>query len=308
MIRSIITLLIIAFLGYVGYLAWTKMEPEQKEAVKLAVTEKVKRAADVVADKAAEMIEKKIKEKLTGKLTKEKRIEIAQKLDPTMTCETDGATMMVVRFGDAIIGEATGGAAKTVTVESFYIDKTEVTNEQFKKFLDATKYDWKGKWVKIEETGWFSKTKALIEVDAYPEEMAKYPVVSVCLADAEAYAKWAGKRLPTLIEWEVAARGADGRLYPWGAQFDPKKCSSAGDADGHAVLAPVGSFAQDASPNGALDMAGNVIEITAVDGTPVAKGGGWTRKADDCKLTSQETIAPDARTHDLGFRCASDPK
>ncbi len=97
-----------------------------------------------------------------------------------------------------------------VHVASFYVDRTPVTNAEFKKFLDATSYhpkddhnflrDWKN--------------------DSYPEGWEKKPVTWVSIEDARAYAKWAGKRLPHEWEWQLAAQSGDGRLYPWGNEWN----------------------------------------------------------------------------------------
>jgi len=231
--------------------------------------------------------------------------EAAKKLPATITSEIDGAEMVVWRYGTATLGE--GDAARTTTVSSFYIDKTEVTNAQWKKFVDASKYKWEGKWVHIKQGGWFSSTK-LAETKQYPETMAKYPVVNVSFEDAQAYATWAGKRLPTSEEWEAAARGPKGLVYPWGNEWNAKNANAKGEADGYKVLAPAGAVAGDVSPVGAMDMAGNVIEMTlGASGISVAKGGAFTRGKDDCKASWLSGFSPTDRSTDVGFRCAMDP-
>ena len=135
----------------------------------------------------------------------------------------------------------------TVDVNAFFIDETEVTNAQFKEFLDATGYKPKCKdnflnhWPNGKMTA----------------ELADYPVVYVDIDDARAYAKWAGKRLPTEPEWHLAAQGTDGRKWPWGNEFDAAKCNTTND---HAEL--VKSYPLGKSPYGCYNMCGNVYEMT----------------------------------------------
>lgn len=132
-------------------------------------------------------------------------------------------------------------------VPSFYIDRTEVTNSEFRKFQSNFEF---------------------------PPGEANLPAANVTYAEAAAYAKWAGKRLPTESEWEKAARGVDGRRYPWGNGWDPhlvaQRAHGAGItqqaakpgqcAIGASRVQPVGSVAGGASPYGCVDMAGNAWE------------------------------------------------
>jgi eukaryotic-like serine/threonine-protein kinase len=146
--------------------------------------------------------------------------------------------MVLVPGGNFIFGDDSAGSPnprRTISLPSFYVDQTEVSNAQYKRFCDAT--------------GHATPTSATFL--SQPD----YPVAQVTFADAEAYSAWAGKRLPTEQEWEKAARGHDGRPYPWGW---------AGWTEGIPHdLQPVDSFKARQSPVGALNMAGNVFEWTS---------------------------------------------
>jgi len=145
------------------------------------------------------------------------------------------------------------GSVKEIThdymadVNGFFIDETEVTNAQFKQFLDAGGYRPRHpeNFLKHWPDG------------QMPFELADHPVVYVDIDDARAYAKWAGKRLPTEPEWHLAAQGTDGRTWPWGNDFDPNKCNITGDR-----ILQVRSCPDGRSPYGCYNMAGNVWEWT----------------------------------------------
>jgi formylglycine-generating enzyme required for sulfatase activity len=128
---------------------------------------------------------------------------------------------------------------RKVYLKGFYIDKYEVTNIQYKAFIDALTLP--------APYGW--------EKRMYPDGRGDHPVVNVSWFDAHLYCTWAGKRLPTETEWEKAARGPGGNRYAWGNEYDEKK----GNIGTHAT-APVGSYKEDKSPYGVYDMAGNVME------------------------------------------------
>ncbi|MCG3134826.1 MAG: Serine/threonine-protein kinase PknD [Planctomycetes bacterium] len=144
------------------------------------------------------------------------------------------------------------------------------------------------------------------------EEHEDLPVVGIARSSAVQYARWWSlrhgltARLPTEMQWEKAARGTDGREYPWGSRFDPTFCSMFHSTKERARLRPVGAFAADESPYGAIDMAGNVHEWCR-DETPderegVARGGAWNCRAADCRVTSRWMLDPQTRTGTLGFR------
>lgn len=137
-------------------------------------------------------------------------------------------------------------------IASFYIDKYPVTNEDFKQFLDATHYhpkddhnflkDWKG--------------------GTYPKNWEKKPVTWVSLEDARAYAAWAGKRLPHEWEWQYAAQGNDGRLYPWGNTKEANHMPAPDTSRSMRVPTSVKKFPKGASPYGVMDMTGNIWQWT----------------------------------------------
>jgi gamma-glutamyl hercynylcysteine S-oxide synthase len=134
-----------------------------------------------------------------------------------------------------------------IAIKGFFIDEAEVTNAEFKTFLDATGY-------RPEQPANFLKHWPDGQM---PAELADHPVVYVDLPDARAYAKWAGKRLPAESEWHLAAQGTDGRTWPWGKDFDAARCNTTGD---HTL--PAKSCPDGRSPYGCYHMAGNVWEWT----------------------------------------------
>ena len=139
-----------------------------------------------------------------------------------------------------------------IHIRGFYIDRTPVTNGDFKKFLDASHYhpsddhnflrDW--------QNGMF------------PDGWANKPVTWVSIEDARAYAAWAGKRLPHEWEWQYAAQSLDGRLYPWGNDWNPKAMPPTDRGHNRRPPFDVDAFAQEASPFGVLDLEGNVSQWT----------------------------------------------
>jgi formylglycine-generating enzyme required for sulfatase activity len=193
-----------------------------------------------------------------------------------------------------------------VNLPAFRIDKFEVTNADFAMFVKATGY--KTDAEKAGEKGWL----------AYAEGKDNHPAVKVSWNDAKAFCEWMGKRLPTEAEWEKAARGTDGRAFPWGNDWDPKKANA--KAAGLRGTTAVGSFGAGASPYGAMDMAGNVWEWTADWFQPypgntspdpyygekykVTRGGAWFEDQAQCTTYNRNATSPEAANDDLGFRCA----
>jgi formylglycine-generating enzyme required for sulfatase activity len=141
---------------------------------------------------------------------------------------------------------------EAMQIAPYFIDKYPVTNQDFKRFLDATGYSPADKLNFLRD--WKNGT--------FPAGWEKKPVTWVSLEDARAYAKWAGKRLPHEWEWQLAAQGTDGRPYPWGNVFSPANVAPA--VTGRAMTAPdaVDRHPQGASPYGVMDMVANVWQWT----------------------------------------------
>lgn len=192
--------------------------------------------------------------------------------------------------------------AHIVTVPPFFIDRTEVTNEQY--------------WVFVQQTG--HRAPAHWKNGQIPAGAERLPVVNVSWGDASAYARWAGKRLPTEEEWEFAARGADGRIYPWGQQWQPELANIAESKRNR--LVEVGSYAAGASPFGVLDMCGNAWEWTANDlysyaelgkiigPGKVIRGGAYDVSRKRATTTYRGFVHPDKGYEKTGFRCVRDIK
>jgi formylglycine-generating enzyme required for sulfatase activity len=194
-----------------------------------------------------------------------------------------------------------------VDVPDFEIDKFEVTNADFAKFVEATGYV-----TDAEQAGQTKNWRTAAE------GKDNHPVVFVSWRDANAFCEWLGKRLPTEAEWEKAARGTDERIYPWGNEWDASK-TNAKDT-GLRGTAAVGSFGSGDSPYGAEDMAGNVWEWTAdwYEAYPdsdvqsdyfgqqfkVIRGGGWFETQDSVRTSVRNANSETAANDDIGFRCA----
>ena len=225
--------------------------------------------------------------------------------DGRIRCERDGAEVVLVPAGEFTAGSDRASRevlpVRRVFLPGFLMDRTEVTVGQFRRFC----------------------AEARREVPPQPAGSTDlHPVVAVTFGDAEAYARWAGRRLPTEEEWEKAARGVDGRRFPWGNADDRLHRNGLDSREDHGGLDPVGSHPGGASPFGCLDMAGNVWEWCT--GTPDEKdaakgpygpcesGGHFLRGGAWCSILSRMECAcrrVECRSDSeeiFGFRCAAD--
>jgi formylglycine-generating enzyme required for sulfatase activity len=231
-----------------------------------------------------------------------------------------GLDMVLVTSGTFMMGSTAEGAAPNeqpltkTNVSCFYISRFAITNEQYEKFDEAHV---------AKRPGWAND---------------KHPVVYVSSLEAMKFCEWLSRqegkkyRLPTEAEWEYAARGTDGRSYPWGERLDRGDLANFADAnttfpwrdpeidDGFPETAPVGSFPRGASPCGAEDMAGNVWEwchdfyepykgkertnprSTLTMGRRIYRGGSWKSRASSLRTTSRNFNVPEYSANDVGFR------
>jgi formylglycine-generating enzyme required for sulfatase activity len=227
---------------------------------------------------------------------------------PAPAGDIDLDEMVFVPAGEFIMGSDRHWKEEPSHAEytdAFWIDKYEVTVSEYGEFVEATghrapKY-------------WFRR-------GGKPgEEAGLLPVVYVDYYDACAYCEWEGKRLPTEAEWEKAARGDDGGVYPWGDAWDADYANT-WDKGPHR-RAPVNAYPQGASPYGALNMGGNVWEWTSswlvnyagagmefdFTGTDiVVKGGSWLDFADSTRPAGRYEVTPYIRFNTIGFRCVKD--
>lgn len=206
--------------------------------------------------------------------------------------------LMPIPAAEFQLGRTPNSPGTTVTVAAFQLDRTEVTVGMYEKCVAAhactpphenwPACNWRQRGVR-----------------------ARHPINCVDWKQADAYCSWRNARLPSEAEWEYAARGSDGRLYPWGATEDKSRaCIATGGT------CEVGSYASGASPFGVLDLTGNLKEWTSTSAvlpgngvSRVLRGSGWEADplSSAVKLTvlERETMLPTQYAADIGFRCAA---
>ncbi len=226
-------------------------------------------------------------------------VPIVVKKELPAVLETETGQMVLVAAGAFLAG----ADRHSETLPAFYIDRTEVPNSAYARFCQA-------------------KDRPL--PPGLPADHPDYPVVGITFVDAQEFAKWAGKRLPTALEWEKAARGTDGRAYPWGNEADPGRANV---AERQAGLLPVSTFSVGESPFRTLNMTGNVWEFvddlktpsaqavrsfaailkpppTATEPWYVIRGGSFKRPLADGVVYEWTSIPARFSAPDIGFRCA----
>ena len=239
----------------------------------------------------------------------------------------DGAPMILIPAGPFLMGvpkwARDGGRDEypnhEVELDAYYLDKYEVTNGRYLEFIRATGHRPPKHPV--------DPTKNLWHDGLMPESVVNLPVVNVDWFDAQAYCRWAGKRLPTEAEWEKGGKGTDDRRFPWG-NVEPthKHLNFNQKWRGESTLVPVGIYEAGKSPYGLYDMAGNVWEWVAdwydmayYEKSPgknpkgpergtrrVLRSSGWQVETPQVRVFTRVPADPMNRDHSTGFRCAAD--
>jgi len=231
---------------------------------------------------------------------------------PITTIDIQDASMVLIPAGEFLQGSNSGAYNEKpeaiVFLDTFSIDKYEVTNRRYAEF--------------VEQTGHRAPSSRYGGMDAF--QRADLPVVYVSWSDAVAFCEWEGKSLPTEAEWEKAARGVVGMVWPWGDDGGSGLANIKGDQDGVKYTAHIGVFENDQSVYGVSDMAGNVREwvddwydqhaYRLRDGekdiepeertTRVLRGGSWTDSLVNARTTARFKMLPRYRDTAIGFRCA----
>jgi formylglycine-generating enzyme len=209
---------------------------------------------------------------------------------PTILNEKDQTLMILINAGKY---PAVKKNLPLVNLAAFYIDRTEITVSQFRKYQHGYK----------EKP--FTNGK----------DCPTCPAMGINWIQASKYCRWAGKRLPQEAEWEAAARGVSNFTYPWGEIFLPQHSNLWGKEDGHLFAAPVGSFLSGASTSGLVDMVGNVWEWVdnkkssrLQPNARVAKGGGWTSDKRQARISYRNHVDLQMNNPTFGFRCAKSLK
>lgn len=196
----------------------------------------------------------------------------------------DNKRMALVTGGSFLAGTANA----SIWLPAFYIDVYPTTNAEYARFVESTGYQPPAHWAS----------------EFWPSERADHPVVFVSLRDAMAYANWAGKALPTSNQWEKAARGCHGYLYPWGNQAMSHRCNARESGIGETT--PVDRYLGGVSPYGVHDVSGNVWEWTTTESAPgryERKGGAFTSRLTHCAPAAASDAPPGLHADDTGFRC-----
>jgi formylglycine-generating enzyme required for sulfatase activity len=228
---------------------------------------------------------------------------------------TDEVELVNIPAGEFTMGHNSGYdtlPVRQINLPAFSIDKYEVTNKRYKRFIDATGY----------KVPWSQESAVAAYVwdwqkRMYPEGKGDDPVVLVSWEDAKAFCAWAGKRIPTEAEWEKAARGAKGKPYPWGNEWANGKANTSESALKQTT--PAGSFKEDVSEYGVHDLAGNVSEwveewFAPYPGNPmtsyeernkyrVLRGGSWDYAHSIANGYHRQYALPQSQMTAIGFRC-----
>jgi formylglycine-generating enzyme required for sulfatase activity len=290
-------------------------------------------------DNVVALAREKLYELIDSNASLEERFEAGEIVGALgdLRIKADNPDMVLVKAGKFMRGSRKDDAdadsdekpQREIYLDDFWIGKYQVTNEEFKEFVDDSGYG-KARKNMWSEEGWRWCEKNEITKPEYWHDRkwngSNFPVVGISWFEAEAYANWLSERtghqyrLPTEAEWEKAARGTKGFKYPWGEHFDKNSCNS-WESELRRT-SPVGIYPKGKSPYGCFDMAGNVLEwcsdwyddnyyANSPDSNPkgpsrgairALRGGCWYSRAERCRSALRYHFVPRLRGDDLGFR------
>jgi formylglycine-generating enzyme required for sulfatase activity len=237
------------------------------------------------------------------------RTPVVSEIPAEMVLVPSATIRYTLKSADEFVPYPGAGKETISSPDSFLIDRYPVTNEEYLRFIRAARY------IPSDTSNYLRHWEAGLPVSG----QERYPVVWISLEDARAYARWAGKRLPTEAEWQLAAQGTDGREWPWGNEFHATKCNN-----GFGRPTPVDAFPKGESPYGVADLVGNVWQMTDdvyCNGAyyfNIIRGGSWFRpesswwyvRGGPQPLTMtqiQLLVSPGYdRSATVGFRCVID--
>ena len=227
---------------------------------------------------------------------------------PIVINEKDGSPMVLIPAGSFAMGDGLDKESpeRTLFLDSYYIGVYAVTNRQYKQFVLATGHRPPCVGARIDSV-------SIWQGDIYPEEYDVIPVIQINWEDAEAYARWANCQLPSEAQWEKAARGPEGFLYPWGNRWDENNCRNRNNR-GESPTASVYAYPEGVSGYGTWNQSGNILEWCSTttfdqsdsndEGVYQQERGGCWRYTDHTAFRSstRSIVVPLALNDFRGFR------
>ncbi|WP_371792287.1 formylglycine-generating enzyme family protein [Streptomyces sp. NBC_01471] len=261
------------------------------ETLELSLTNQA--ALDTVLSEAPRDIQQRFAALITERAAvenDERAEELLRRDSRTSRRPVDGMLMTLVEEGIYL----SGADNRSVWLDSFLIDIYPTTNEDYEKFVRLTRHRPPQHWPS----------------GRCPTDLSHHPVVWVTWLDVNAYARWSGKALPTARQWEKAARGTKGRIYPWGNEPTAAKANIS--ETGMDDTTPVSRYQSGASPYGVFDMCGNTWEWCSTEETPGSgryelKGSAFTSPFERAAPSLQNAANSSMQDNDTGFRCVSRP-
>ena len=316
---------------------WNEAERQREAAERMQRQEAERLEAERRQREAAERMQRQEAERLEAERKEAERMQrllpamVEVPAGPFLMGSTDQQIATVLSQNATLTWVTNEKPQHTLALPRYWIGKTLVTNAQFRQFVDGDGYTNQAYWTSV---GWqWREAEKVVKPEYWDDAKwngADYPVVGVSWFEALAYCRWLSQqtglafRLPTEAEWEKAARGPDGRIYPWGNTWEAGRCNS--EESNNKCTTPVGQYPTGASPYGALDMAGNAWEwcvtkwrkhypyqledewqaaYVEADEYRKVRGGSWHSKSASARGAYRVNLNPCDRDVYRGLRVAS---